>query len=418
MAKLLSMIKNSKFVKNSMLYIIGSMMTPAIGLIMLPIYTNYLSPSEYGIMTTIQTLVGMFQLFLLLSLHGAVTRFYYDYLDNREKQKRYIGSIFTFVTVFSTLMSIVLLVLQKPLSAILFSNIPASPYFYYLIGISWASSLFALPLALWRAQEKAGLFVIINILKAILIMCFSVYLIIVKDLGAEAALLSNLVISVIFVALSFIICRKSIIINLNRKYIVASLMFSLPLLPHVASGWIIRSSDRVILEKFIALDELGLYSLAVQISSVLSLFYSGVNNAFVPRYTKLRKEGNITQAKYILKLFGLIIIIFGILSIPIAMLGVNLLTSSDYTGALSFIPLLIIGEIIKGFYFIPVAKLFYTKSTKSIASSSIVAAITNIVFNFMLIPYIGAYGSAVATIIAEIVRFTLIYLASRKTITK
>ncbi|WP_010648135.1 oligosaccharide flippase family protein [Oceanobacillus massiliensis] len=62
MNKLLSIIKGNKFLSNSFLYIIGSMMTPAIGLVMMPIYTNYLSPEEYGIMTTVQTLAGMFQL--------------------------------------------------------------------------------------------------------------------------------------------------------------------------------------------------------------------------------------------------------------------------------------------------------------------------------------------------------------------
>lgn len=412
MKKVLSL--NSKFISNSILYITGSMITPAIGLIMLPIYTNYLEPSEYGVLTTVQTLVGMFQLFLLLSLHGAVTRFYYDYLDDKIKQKQYLGSIFTFVLFFSTIVVLFLFILQKPIGNVLFSNISINPFYYYLLAISWASSLFALPLALWRAQEKAGLFVSVNIIKSILIMAVSAYLIIIKGTGAEGPLLSQMIISIIFVIISFISCKNMLSINLNKEYIKSSLIFSLPLLPHVASGWIIKSSDRVILEKFVDLSEIGLYSLGVQVATVLALFYTGVNNALVPRYTKLRKEGNIYGANKLLKIFGLIIFVFGLLSIPVAMIGLNLIISPEYKGALSFIPILIIAEIIKGFYFIPVARLFYIKSTKSIAKSSIVAAIVNIAFNIILIPYFGAYGSAIATIIAEFIRFSLIYMSSRK----
>lgn len=412
----ISYLINNKFLSNSILYVIGSMMTPAIGLIMLPIYTNYLDPSEYGVLTTVQTLVGMFQLFLLLSLHGAVTRFYYDYLDDKIKQKQYLGSIFTFVLLFSTIVVLLLFILQKPIGKLLFNNIAINPYYYYLLVISWETSLFALPLALWRAQEKAGLFVSVNIIKSILIMAVSAYLIIIKGTGAEGPLLSQMIISIIFVVISVISCKNMLSINLNNNYIKASLLFSLPLLPHVASGWIIKSSDRVILEKFVDLSEIGLYSLGVQVATVLALFYTGVNNAFVPRYTKLRKEGKINQANKLLKLFAIIILVFGVISIPIAMIGVNLIISSDYKGALTYIPILIVAEIIKGFYFIPVAKLFYIKSTKSIATSSIIAAIANITFNFILIPYFGAYGSAIATIIAEFIRFSLIYLASRKDI--
>ncbi len=245
-------------------------------------------------------------------------------------------------------------------------------------------------------------------------MLVASFLIIVLGLGAEGVLLSHFIISVIFVIISFAVSRRSININLNRTYIINSLIFSIPLLPHVASSWIIKSSDRVILEKFVDLGELGLYSLGAQIATVLSLFYTGVNNALVPRYTRLRKDGNSTEAKQLLRIFGIIIILTGIISIPIAIFAVSLLTSSNYSGAIAFIPVLIIGEIIKGFYFIPVAKLFYTKSTKSIATSSIIAAIANIIINFLLIPYIGAYGAAVSTIFAELIRFTLIFLASKK----
>ncbi|MFD1037193.1 hypothetical protein ACFQ3N_01960 [Virgibacillus byunsanensis] len=77
---MLKKFRNNLFLKYSILYTVGGMMTPMIGLIMLPIYTGYLTPAEYGIMTVL-TLVGMLQLFLLLSLHGAVTRFFYDFLD-------------------------------------------------------------------------------------------------------------------------------------------------------------------------------------------------------------------------------------------------------------------------------------------------------------------------------------------------
>ena len=412
------LLDNKKFLSNSILYIIGSMITPAIGLIMLPIYTNYLSPDEYGTMTMIQTLAGMFQLLLHLSLHGAVTRFFYDYLSNKEKQKEYIGSIFTFVSIFSTIMSLVLIIFHNPIASILFSNIPTNPYFFYLIGLSWSSSLMALPLALWRAQEKAGLFVVVNIIKSLMIMIIASFLIINLSLGVEGVLLSHFVINIIFVVISFAVSRKSIKINLNRLYIKNSLIFSIPLIPHVASGWVIKSSDRVILEKFIDLSELGLYSLAAQVATVLSLFYTGVNNALVPRYTRLRKDGNNLEARKLLNIFTIIIVITGVISIPIAIYAVNMLSTADYSGAQVFIPLLIIGEIIKGFYFIPVAKLFYTKSTKSIATSSIIAALANILFNFLLIPLFGAFGAAIATIFAELIRFSLIYLASKKNRTK
>ncbi|WP_117168496.1 lipopolysaccharide biosynthesis protein [Paraliobacillus sediminis] len=411
---MLSKLKKSKFFKNSILYTIGGMMTPIIGFIMLPIYTNYLVPAEYGIMTTIQSLVGMFQVFLLLSLHGAVTRFYYDYLDNEKKQKEYLGTIFTFVIIFSTVAAALLLLFNEQIGSILFGDIPIKPYYFYMVILSWVSAILALPLALLRAQEKAASFVIINIVKAFIIMLLSIYFIIERGLGAESALLSQVIVTGIVVVYLIIKQLKYLKISFNIKYINSSLIFSLPLLPHVASGWIIKSSDRIILEKFVSLDDIGIYALAAQISAILALFYTSINNALVPRYTKLRVDSKIREANRLLKIFSCIILFFGILSIPIAMVGATLLSSDAYNSAIWLIPLLIIGEMIKGFYFIPVAKLFYNKKTRLIASSSTVAAIVNIVVNFTFIPIVGIFGAIISTILAEITRMVLIYRASLK----
>lgn len=405
-------LKNNKFLKNSILYTLGSMMTPLIGFVMLPIYTNYLAPNEYGVMTTIQTLVGMFQLFLLLSLHGAVTRFYYDYLNDTNKQMEYLGSIFLFVCLFSTLLGSILLILSSQIGGFLFTSIPITPYYFYMIGISWLSAILALPMALLRAQERAGFFVLINIIKAAFTVLVSTYFIVYLGLGAESALLAQLIITALIVIFLISKQKKYIKISFNINYIKASLLFSLPLLPHVASGWIIKSSDRIILEKFVSLEEIGIYALAVQVSTVLALFYEGVNNALAPRYVKLKKENQDIKAERLLKVFFYVVISFGIISIPIAMGGARLLSNEEYNEAIWLIPFLIGAQMLKGFYFIPVTKLFYSKKTKSIASSSSIAALVNVGINFMFIPIIGVYGAIVSTIGAELVRILLIYKAS------
>jgi O-antigen/teichoic acid export membrane protein len=413
MSKFIKKILKNKFFKNSLLYTLGSMMTPLIGFIMLPVYTNYFTPSEYGIMTTIQTLMGMMQLILLLSLHGAITRFFYDFLNEPEKQREYLGSIFTFVILFSSMLSALLISIRAPLGNILFEQIPVDPYFVYLVGLSWASSLSALSMALFRAQEKAGTFITINIIKAVFISSITAYLIIGKGLGPDSALLIQLLVTLVIAGLMLGMQRKYLKFTINLSYVKQSLLFSLPLLPHVASGWIISSSDRIILEKFIDISDLGVYALAVQVSMVLALFYTSVNNALVPRYTTLRKEGKEEKAEKLLKMFGIIVTIFGVLSIPLAMLAIKFFTSNEYAAALMLTPLLLLGQIIKGYYFIPVAKLFYVKKTNAIASSSTLAAVISILVNLLAIPIIGIYGAIVSAIISEVFRYLLIRRASK-----
>lgn len=411
---MLSKLRGNKFFANSILYTMGSMMTPLIGFIMLPFFTNNLSTAEYGILTTIQTLIGMFQLFLLLSLHGAVTRFFYDFLDQPQKQKEYLGTIYIFVIIFSTLVSLVLLLLSDFIGSILFSEIPIKPYYFYLVGMAWLSALLTLPLALLRALEKANLYILVNFFKSILIMILTIYLISDKGLGVEGALLAQIMATFVIVLITYILQLKYLKIAFNWTFIKQSLRFSLPLLPHVASSWIINSSDRIILEKFVEISDLGVYALAAQISMVLGLFYSSLNSALVPRYTRLRIDGSDNEANKLLRTFSIIIILFGILAIPIGIYAVKILTTTEYHGAIVLIPILLIGQIINGYYFVFVAKLFYTKKSGAIATSSSIAAITNILINLSLIPVIGVLGAVLSTIGSELIRLILIYRASKK----
>src|SRR5699024_5321482 len=292
----------------------------------------------------------MLNLFLVLSLHGAITRFYYDFLDDPAKQKEYLSSIFSFVLIWASIVVVILYIFKEPIGSILFKNIPTNPYFLYLIGISWVSALYELPMALYRAREKAGMFVLVNVIKAISIMVVTMYLIIGKGFGAESALLSQFLITLIIIFFTYGKQLKTFKFRINKNFVKASLLFSLPLLPHVASGWIINSSDRIILEKFIDLDDLGIYALAIQVSMVLSIFYTSVNNALVPRYTLLRKEEKFNEADKLLTYFSYIVLVFGVLSIPISMYAIKLFSSQEYHNAMVLMPLLLLGHMIKGFY--------------------------------------------------------------------
>ncbi|TDM46082.1 hypothetical protein ETI06_12195 [Macrococcoides goetzii] len=407
-------IKNNIFLKNSLLYTIGAMATPMIGFILLPFYTQHLKPAEYGTLTTVQSLVGFLQLVLTLSLYGAISRFYYDYYKNIKLVKEYLSTIFTFTLIFSGVCSIILLVFSNQIGPFIFSKIPVHPYYTYTIILSFVTGVISLPLALIRAQEKALEFVIFNILKSILIMITTILLISKYNLGVQGALISQVSITIITTVLLLYRNRMFLHFNINKVYLKESILFSLPLLPHVTSSWAISSADRIILEKFVDVNEIGIYSIAVQISMVLSLFYSSLYKALVPRYAKLRLDNKKTESKKLIKQFSFIVMISGIISIPISILVAHYVLPSSYNGSLIYIPFMLIGQMIYGFYYVFVAKLFYHKKSGSIASSSLIAAILNIVICLITVPILGLTGAVFATIVAELIRVMLIYYSSRK----
>jgi O-antigen/teichoic acid export membrane protein len=236
--------------------------------------------------------------------------------------------------------------------------------------------------------------------------------------GPEAALFS-FIIAGIGTGLGYIaVLFKSVRISIKTSYIKQSLAFSIPLMPHVISGWLITASSRFILEKFVELDELGRFSLAAQMAMVLGMLYTGVNNAFVPRYTRLRKDSKDIEAKKIMKYFQMAVIVLGGLAIVFSLLIIEWLLPSKYNGVSGILVFLLIAEIIRGFYFVVVARLFYIKNTKIVGISSVSAATVNVSVNLLLIPIIGLWGAVVAAIAAEFTRFLFNLLMEKRYLNK
>ncbi|WP_144697796.1 lipopolysaccharide biosynthesis protein [Fictibacillus phosphorivorans] len=408
----------NKFFVNSFWYTFATMLPPLTGIILLPVFTKYFTPGEYGIFTTVQSYVWILQLLMILSLHGAITRLYYDYKENSKEQKEYLGSVVMFTVVFAGLISALLLLLKPIVGPLLFKNIPIDPYYDILIYFALSSSLSLVPMAILRAQERAKSFVVINIIKSVIVMAVTSIAVIFMNKGPEAALFS-FIIAGIGTGLGYIgVLYKSVRLSFKKEYIKQSLAFSIPLLPHVISGWAITASSRFILEKFVSLDELGRFSLAAQMAMVLGMLYTGVNNAFVPRYTRLMKDAKENEANKIMKYFQVGVIVLGVLAIIFSLLVIEWLLPPKYNGVSGILIFLLTAEIVRGFYFVVVARLFYIKNTKIVGISSVSAATVNVGVNLILIPIIGVWGAVVAAIAAELTRFIFNLYQERRYLNK
>jgi O-antigen/teichoic acid export membrane protein len=395
------------YFRDAFLYTIATMMIPLAGFILLPFFTAILSPEEYGIMTTVHALVGFLQLFMVLSLHGAITRLYYDFQKEKERQKRYLGSILCFVLLFSIGLSILLWLAKPVVGHFLFAAIPIDPYYDYLVGLSMLAAFNSIPTTILRIKERAATFVLIHVIKSGLVIMLSFYFLLSIKMGASSYLLAVLLTSIVTFLLSIWLIRKDIVITFSGVFIKSSLIYSLPLLPHVLSNWFITTSDRVILEKFVSLELLGIYALAVQMATIVRMFFIGINSAFVPKYNDLMSKGKENEAEKISKMFSFMIVSIGVLSLIASPYLLAFLATPEYSGATYYTVALLGVEIIFGMNYIFTAKIAFAKQTGKMSISSGLAAILNILINFILIPVIGLWGAVISTYLAEVTRTLL-----------
>ena len=203
--------------------------------------------------------------------------------------------------------------------------------------------------------------------------------------------------------------------KIDLKILKKMVLYSLPLIPNSISWWISNSSDRYILGYFTNLNELGTYSVAYKIPSILITISGIMISAWeLSAVDEFGSEENrvfyskVYNSYYHISLIGCAILI--ILVKPLA----TILFNNDFYTAWRYVPLLAFSSvfnILSGF----IGTIFTSaKKTKSIFITTMIGAFSNILLNFALIPFIGAFGAAIATVVSYIVTFVIRLKASEK----
>lgn len=185
-------------------------------------------------------------------------------------------------------------------------------------------------------------------------------------------------------------------------YIKEYLHFSLPLTPNSLVRWITESSDRYMVTYFLGLGSVGVYSAACSIGSLIQLFVSSLQLILLPELSKLFDENKMDEVRicmsHSLRYFLLFSIpaVFGLSALAKPLLGI--LTTDDFLSGWVVIPIIAFSGLLAGIFQIFVNTMLLIKQTKTSTYINIVAAVSNVLINLLLIPSIGIVGASLSTL--------------------
>lgn len=406
----------NKLVKNTSFYTIGNVLPKIGGFLLIPIYTKYMEPADYGIVYSLQVLVSLLTIAFTLSLPKAIYRLYHDYKTLDEKQT-FISSIINTIFIISTSVFLLALLFNNVVTLI-YTSIDFFPYFFYVLIFILFNSFETVPKTLLMVKEKAKLFVLLNLtqflLKNGLIILFVAY----ARKGAEGYLLGQMLSAVILAPVFIFQIKEYIRFRWNATIIKTTLVFSLPMIPGNLSAWILNLSDRVFIERYFSTAEVGIYSLGYQIAGLVMIFSGAIKSAIDPHFYKISNENSYEVAKKKLSgEFNYLIIVVFLIGFFIALFSkeaIQLFVDTKYLEAYKIVPIISLAYLIGHFsgYF----NLMIYQSKKSIVVMYLMlfSALLNIGLNFLLIPIYGIYGAAWATVFSFSILFIISAIVSKK----
>ena len=387
--------------KDSFIYSISSFLSKGIGFILLPFYTNVLSPSDYGVMDMIAIFIVLVTNISSIQINQAMFR-YYASAKSLQKKTAYFSTTFFFYLTIYSIVTLLLLLYNQEVSFFLFGT---DSYFNIIILASlnlYISSLYFILVSLYRLNFKAKRFALLSMFNTFFTAIAIVFMVLYYDLGLLGIFLGQLIINIVFLCYVIIKLFHNIRLTLvSFKLLKQMLKFGIPLVPTVLILLAMQYIDRIMITKSIGIDELGLYAVATKISSVIGLILTGFQLAWGPyifnKYHKPETNKLVSELFYYINIISLILISFLVLFSSNIIL---FLTNDIFYKAYTIIPILATSTL---FFFIGSSFSIGFAIANKNEIQTLIYVFTigiNIFLNYFLINLYGIFGAAVSTMIS------------------
>lgn len=403
-----------KIVKSSMIYLLSSVLNKGIPFLLLPVFTNYMSPSEYGKLSMFTIMVTIYGAFIGMALNTNVSKNFFSV--SKEKLALINGNmliiLFSTFTLFFSLTFLYFLFFES------FFSIP-SGWMLIVPLISMMIMVNEINTTIIRCQENPLLFGIFEISNTAVKMLVTLILLVTFYLGWKSQAYGFLTSSIIFFFVGIVFMYRQKLINFKYDKNVRNevLKVSVPLIPHVLGAVVISLSDRIFIERFVGIEEVGIYSVGYTFGMIIMIATDAFIKAWSPWFFKTIVNANQKTKLKIVKYTYLYIIFLILMSIIISFFGSILLKyyiNSEYQNATNYIFWISLSYAFHGIYKIFFPYLVHINKTSFLAFSTVIAAILNITMNYFFIKYFGAIGGAYSTIISFMITSTLVFLYQKR----
>ena len=382
---------------NTLVYGFGQLINAGISFVLLPVFTRYLSPAEYGINSVLMLLVLVTAPIFTLGFGSSMGVSYFERDDAEHRQ----ATLWTAVTLlFASALALVLsgLAGRVWISGMLLET----PAHSYLVAVTLAGTgcqILATPLMLFlQFEERARTFVLLATLTTLTSIGLSVVLVVGYGRGVAGLVEARCLGQLVTVAAFLVPAIRGMRFRFSRPVARELLALGLPMVPSFAMIFVLMESNVYFLARLGGLDQTGIYSVGFSIGLTVSIVTSGLTRAWYPYFQSFRHRQE--EAPYV---FGRIrsyyVLLFGALG-SCYFLGarsvVLIATQPAFHDAYRVVGFAALAHVFVGLYSLLKPGQFFAKDLKYNVWIQLPAAGAAVGLNLLLIPIAGALGAAVA----------------------
>ncbi len=400
------------FARDALVYGAATVLTRATSLIVVPIYTRFLSPADYGVIDLLTIAGNLILLTVALEISQAVARFL---PESHDADKVAVASTaLVFAVGAYTLFGIVGL-LAAPEINLLFLDGAASELTVRLAVVGTClNGIFQLTSGVLRFQLRASQFAIASLSSSLIAIVVGVVLVAVADAGVDGFFVGQILGGSVGVAMTLTFSRNLYRPTFHAARLRSMLRFSTPLVPSSIGVFVFLFVDRLAISQLMSIADVGVFGVGYRLASAVTLLSFGAQMAVTPLVYARHAEADTPIA--LERIFRYYVGGAAMLGLGLSLFApeiLRLLTTPSYYGAAAVVPLLVAALILANLYvFMP--GLGIAKRTSVFAIINLSGGLLNVALNLLLIPLMGIGGAAFATLISAGGIFSAYAVASQK----
>lgn len=414
---------SKKFLKSSIIYSLVGALPYTTGVVLIPFFTYRLTPEQFGVNALYFTFMTFVQLMSTFGLETYIGINYYEYKNDKQRLREFIGTILMSLIVIGTTLFFVLLFSGSAIFSLVFSNTTAMQFFPYgLITVFSAlfNGFFKSYSSLLINQQRPERFFWLNISNFILTLAASLTLLYLFPYTLYGPILGRLIPAAVVGLISILLILQEFGIHFRKELLRGVWSFCAPMVVYAAMVWIVNYIDRYVIAHFMVNPMyVGIFDFAVKISLGIDLLQIGLANTIHPKVYTIWKDQNLRKStvevnRYYNGLTALTLLVIPLVVIVVPLLVPLIVKKEIYYQAFGYLPLLCLGFAFRPLYYLFMAPLFYFRKTKALPKVFFYSATFQVVICSLLVWKFGIMGAVWSNFLVKPVQALVLFTESRK----
>ncbi len=392
-------------------YTAASIISKLIAVALLPLYTRFLTPSDYGAAEIMFGAVVAASIVIRLGVIEALLRFYYR---PDEVPDRVVATSFATLFWAGSIVAIVLMPFAGPISDLLLGEPDAALARVAIAGL-WVLTLSEYLLTIFRLDERARAFFVVTMLSVLVTIPVTVVLVAVLEMGAIGLLIGSYGTGTVVITGLIVYHRRRLSLIPDWPLLKRMMRFGLPTMPAELSLYSLSFIDRILIARMLGLTEAGLYSLAIKVAQSVNVLVRGFQLAFPPLAYSIVDDDEARRAYSAVVTWFVAIMALVVTGIwLVAPWIIRIFAAPEFFGAHEAVGPVAAGTALYALYMVLLVVLGRTGRTEFNFPATVAGVVVNIGLNVLLLPIWGIVGAAVSLCVSYMVVVGLMYVFTQR----